>query len=216
MKIPKILIGLPSTEGIRHAQCIDYFDNMIKPKGSIIMRLHLQSPAQARNMMIDRALAENCSHVFFLDDDICVMPDTLLRLYDHDLPAVGGLYCSRQYPHRPFIFEETEGEEVKYIDIAGKEEKLLQVAATGLGCFLISTWPLRFMEKPWVRLGEIEKDGWCDDIGFFNRLRKQRVRIYVDLGTSVGHVASTIVQPFRVGESWKTGYRTYSNDVVLV
>ena len=125
MRIPKILIGLPSTEGIRHAQCIDYFDNMIKPKGSIIMRLHLQSPAQARNMMIDRALAENCSHVFFLDDDICVMPDTLLRLYDHDLPAVGGLYCSRQYPHRPFIFEETEGEEVKYIDIAGKEEKLL-------------------------------------------------------------------------------------------
>lgn len=216
MRIPKILIGLPSTEGIRHAQCIDYFDNMTKPKGSIIMRLHLQSPAQARNMMIERALAEDCTHVFFMDDDICPMPDTLTKLYEQDLPAVGGLYCSRQYPHRPFIFEEAENEQVKYMDISDKKDQLIKVDATGLGCFLISTWPLRFMERPWIRLGEIEKDGWCDDIGFFNRLRKQKVSIYVDLSVSVGHVASTIVQPFSVDGKWKTGYRTYSNEVVLV
>jgi hypothetical protein len=61
---------------------------------------------------------------------------------------------------------------------------------------------------PWIRLGELEVDHWCDDIGFFNRLRKQvpEVKMFADLGAPCGHMANVTVWPSYINGKWFTTY----------
>jgi hypothetical protein len=68
----------------------------------------------ARNEIVARALeAEDqdptmrCSHVFFVDDDVLLHPDSLLKLYQDDRPIVSGLYYSKSsVPEALVLMEE--------------------------------------------------------------------------------------------------------------
>ena len=69
------------------------------------------------------------------------------------------------------------------------------------------------MEKPWVRLAEIAKDEWCDDIGFFNRVSEAGFEMFCDLDTSVGHILSVHMWPEQVNDKWMTNYRHLTGNV---
>lgn len=68
------------------------------------------------------------------------------------------------------------------------------------------------MERPWVRLGELELDNWCDDIGFFKRAGEAGFESFCDLECVAGHVASVIVHPKLMGNQWYTSYWTASGE----
>src|SRR4051812_29107730 len=53
----------------------------------------------SRNIMVSKALQMNAQHLFFIDSDILVRPDTLRKLYDCNLPIVGGPYINRGPPY---------------------------------------------------------------------------------------------------------------------
>lgn len=212
----KILIGIPTTEYIRHAEVVDYWDLLERPVGSIIMKMHMQSPAQNRNLMIAKAIELECSHIFFLDDDIIFEKDILTRLLLHsDLDVISGLYLSRQYPHLPIIFDKMDVNgycEQRYLD--DSDEGLIPVVAAGLGCLLIKVEIFSKLEKPYIRLGELDAEQWCDDIGFFKRLRDINIKTYCDLNCQVGHKSSVTIRPHKVNGKWYTSYAAYSNEVV--
>lgn len=204
----RVLIGTVTAEYARRADFYDYFNAMYKPDGTVCTAIHGQSPAKGRNLIIEQALELGVSHILFLDDDIAFKTNMLVELMKHDVDIVCGLMLMRNYPHMPLIFDRVDERGCSFpFNLADNNSKgLIEIKASGLGCSLISTDVFREMEKPWIRLGELEVDNWCDDLGFFKRAREAGFKIYCDLDIQVGHMASVTVWPNRVNDIWMTTY----------
>lgn len=213
----KVFIAVPTADIGRRPEFYDYLDVMDKPDGTVSSRAHGQSPARNRNIMIQQALDHNCTHIAFFDDDIVVNKDTLFRLLEHrDRDIVTGLYLMRSFPHQPIIFDYSNDKgECKHHYPDSKEMGLIEIVNCGLGCCLIKTDVFRTMEKPWIRLGELEKDHWCDDIGFFNRARQYGYKLYCDLSIRVGHMTGVTVWPNVVDGKWMVSYDTRGTSQVI-
>lgn len=213
----KVLIAVPTMEMARQALFYDYFNCLVKPIGTIMTFAHGQSPAKNRNLMIQQALDNECSHVLFIDDDTAFEPDMLERLISHDKPIVTGLYFMRNFPHNPIIFDEAyEDGRCRTHFLSAGETGLIPIVAAGLGCCLINTEVFLAMEQPWIRLGELEKDNWSDDIGFFRRVREIGFQSYCDLDCQVGHMATVTIWPRLVDGKWHTSYDTHGTANVTI
>ena len=213
----KVMIGVPTAGYIRHANFLDHFNALQKPEGTYLSFAHGASPAMGRNTIIKNALELQCTHVLFMDDDMVPRPESLIRLLKHDLDIVSGLYLMRNYPHFPLAFDAAfpDGKN-KHMFLNDGDKGVKEVTNAGLGFVLIKTHVFKKMTEPWIRLGQIQLDGWCDDIDFFNRARRADFKIHVDLDTPIGHCTSSIVYPVCQNGVWYTTYMTGSSDGVQV
>lgn len=212
----KVLIGVATSGLLRDSVFMDYIYQLDRPEGTLFTISHGASPAKGRNMIIEHALQNNCTHVLFVDDDMAPPPYALMRLLSHDKDVTTGLYLMRSYPHLPVTFDEAfpDGKN-KHLFLKPELEGLIEVTNCGLGFVLIKTEVFKKMDKPWVTLGEIEKDGWCDDISFFNRVRQAGFSIYCDLNCQIGHFARTLISPKKEENgNWFTVYNTGSMDAI--
>lgn len=213
--VSKVLIGVTTGEYARRADFYDYFNMLDRPEGSMALFSHDRSPAKGRNAIIEEALRHNCTHVLFIDDDMAYKPESLNQLLEHDLDVVSGLYLSRAYPHQPLIFDEANIDGTcKYGCLVGGEPRLKKIVAAGLGFVLIKTTVFENLDKPWIRLGEIDPEEWCDDIGFFNRVRRAGFDIYCDMECCCGHMGTMVIWPNRMMGKWYTGYDTNGKDML--
>lgn len=211
----KVLVGLSTGEHIRRAEFLPSFLALERPDGSLMATVHGQSPATSRNIIIDQAIETGCTHILFVDDDMILQTDTLTKLLSHDKDIVSALYLLRSFPHYPAFFDEAyETGDCKFSFLNDyKNERLVKGVNCGLGCVLIKTSIFSHLEKPYVRLGEIKKDGWCDDVGFFNRCRKAGFEIYCDLEATVGHMHGITIWPKKVDNLWLTRYAVNNGNV---
>jgi len=210
----KVMICIPTGEYGRIASFHDYVSMLDKPEGTMITTTHGQSPARGRNIMIESAIQNGATHCLFIDDDMAFKADTLKRLLAHDKDIVSGLYVMRAYPHHPVIFDEAYDDgKCRFSFLNRGRGGLVEVVNLGLGMCLIKTEVFLSMAKPWITLGECEKDHWCDDISFFNRARKAGFKMYCDLDVVCGHSMTAFVWPKRAEDgSWHTLYNTGGND----
>lgn len=206
----KVLVALPTSEYARRADFYDYYTQLIKPENTLLCSSHGQSPSRNRNIMIRQALEQNCTHIFFIDDDMALAPDTLMKLLAHDKDMITGLYLMRNYPHYPIIFDEayTDGR-CRFSFLQPGRKGVEEIVNAGFGCVLIKTSVFTGMiEKEqvfytpekypvWLTLGELEKDHWCDDISFFLRARKAGFKLHVDLDITCGHMVTGTIWPKR-------------------
>jgi hypothetical protein len=206
---PKVLIGVITGEYARRADFYDYFNMLRKPANAFMLLCHDRSPAHGRNLIIQTALEHNCTHVLFIDDDMTYDADSLDKLLSHNLDIVTGLYLRRDYPHQPLIFDYSDPEgSALYSYLEGDEPRLKPIQNAGLGFCLIKTDVFRKMEKPWVRLGELNSEQWCDDIGFFNRARAAGFEMFCDTECCLGHMGTMIIKPLKENGAWYTTYDT--------
>ncbi len=212
----KILIGVPTADSARQAQWYDYFNMLEKPLGTIITFSHGQSPARNRNMIIEQAVEIGATHILFLDDDVAMPQDTLTRLLAHDKDIVTGVYLMRNHPHQPIIFDKVTDEGRCTHHKLTQTKGLIPIVNCGLGLVLIKTKVFNTMEKPWIRLGELEKDHWCDDIGFFNRVREQGYQLYCDPEVRAGHMAMVTIWPTITDDKWHVTYDTRAKRTVSI
>lgn len=201
----KVMIAIPTDEMCRRIAFYDYLNAMEKPPNTIIMSVHGNSPANNRNMMVEKALEIGCTHFFTMDDDNIAQVDTLTRLLAHDKDVVSALYLMRCYPYQPLLFDSVDEKGWnRWRVLKEGESGLISVVNCGLGCVLIKMDVFKKMESPWFTLGELKKDQRCDDISFFNRVRATGFSLYCDLDCQVGHFASTSVWPAYVDGKWLT------------
>ena len=206
---PKVMIAVPTAELSRQAKFYDHFLILDRPPNTLVTFAHGQSPARNRNVMIQQAIETNCTHIFFVDDDVILRPDTLTNLLKWDTDLVSGLYLMRNYPHQPIIFDVVNDDgkcHHYYLNGNGKKEGLVEIVASGLGCLLINMRVFEKLEKPYIRLGELETDSWCDDLGFFKRARQAGFTAYCDLEVKVGHISTVIIWPSHTAEGWGASY----------
>jgi len=205
----KVLIAVPTQEYARRADFYDYYNALIKPSGSVAMFAHSRSPAENRNVIVEQAFIHNCTHILFIDDDTAFKPNALLQLLEHDVSIVSGLYLRREYPHQPLIFDIMDDDgKVLYAYLDNEQKRLRSIVAAGMGFCLIKTDVFNLLEKPYFRLGELDPEQWCDDIGFFYRVNKLGIKSYCDMECLIGHIATMILWPNKVDNEWFTGYDT--------
>jgi len=211
--VKRVLIGVITGEYARRADFYDYINLLEKPPETMIAICHDRSPAKGRNLIVEQARARDCSHILFVDDDMAPRPNALNQLLEHDKEIISGLYYSRAYPHQPLIFSKFNDDGgAHFVNLIGNEPRLFHIAAAGLGFCLIRTSVFDRMTKPYFRLGELNSEEWCDDIGFF--WRAQRYHCWCDTECRVGHIGTMIVWPDKTDNKWFTGYDT-TGQIVL-
>ena len=80
------------------------------------------------------------THVLFVDDDIVLPKDTLIKLLSHKKDIIGALCCKRIDPPIPnarHMFEENGEVQFRYIE-RWPEDQVIEVGAVGTGTMLIS------------------------------------------------------------------------------
>lgn len=213
---PKILVGLATSEYIRRADFLPYFLALDKPAGTLISTVHGQSPARSRNLIIEQALANDVTHILFIDDDMAIPPDTLIRLFNHDKDVVSALYILRSYPHFPAAFDKFyEDGRCRFMFLDKNVKGLVPIVNCGLGCVLIKIDVFKKLKSPWVTLGSIIKDGWCDDIAFFNKVREAGFEMFCDTDARVGHMHSLVLWPSCHDEVWYTEYKNDNGNILV-
>lgn len=207
----KVLVTYTTGEATRRPDFYDYINLLKLPPDTLVLPNHGRSPARSRNMLIEAAQDNNCTHILFIDDDQTFEPDALLRLLEHDKDIVSGLYLSKAYPHQPMVFDlaDDNGSAAPCYLMTEDTDKLKPIVAAGFGFLLVKMSVFDKLEKPYIRLGELNCEEWCDDIGFFNRVRKAGIQSYCDMTVFIGHFGSMIIKPYRDEKGvWYTTYDT--------
>ena len=214
----KVLIGIATAGYTRFSQFFDHITNLQKPDGTAVAFSHGQSPAQTRNAMIREAVTKGYSHVFLVDDDVLLPPDALVKLLAHDLDIVTGLYFLRRWPHQPVIFDHVDERGwAKWGMLSKGQNGLIEIQNAGLGCVLIKTEVFKNLEEPYVQIGQMDKEGWCDDIYFFNRVRALGFKMHCDLTVRAGHAGQLIVWPTQDKDgNWFTIYDTQGAQAIQI
>lgn len=136
-----IAIGIPSF-GMVHLFFMARMLNLRLPMNVTITWIYVvgKEVGEARNEIVAKALArevadptQRCKAIFFIDDDVLLHPDCLLKLWAHQRPIVSGLYYAKTSVTTPLaLLDEGEGTARSWVP-----GELLEVAGHGMGCTLI-------------------------------------------------------------------------------
>lgn len=144
----------------------------------------------ARNEIVRHALdmeataGVRATHVFFIDDDVLITPDGLLRLLEHDLPIVSGLYYAKTPVLQPLVFTEPH----KGAATNWTPGELVDCYAHGMGYTLIQTEVFRAMGAgPWFQTTEGQITGQTfkqqtEDVFFCEQATEAGYQPRVDTG----------------------------------
>lgn len=146
-----------------------------------------------REELVEKALSRGYDYLFFVDTDVIFPPDTLDRLFAHNVDIVGGYYPTRyQDPTLSTIKMNVNG--VVTPVLPPLPDKLFcsvngyELLAIPTGCMLIRLSVLRKLKPPYFRcerpVGE--------DIFFCSWLWSAGVKIWCDPSIKVGHVGEAV------------------------
>jgi hypothetical protein len=141
---------------------------------------------ESRNALVRDALADDATHILWLDSDMIVPSITLDRLLAHDAPIVGATYLRRTPPHR--LLGEPD------INQCGAPEGMTRMVSMPFGCLLVQANLFRALAAPWFRLDYEGAQPIGEDIGFCRHVRPLIAEaIFNDdwLTTQVSHIGST-------------------------
>jgi hypothetical protein len=172
----------------------------------------------ARNTLVRRSLEEGADWILFLDDDQIFAPDLLMNLLAWDKPVVSALYLQRAGSHEPVALNREEGG-YRPIDLKTLPgEGLLKVDAVGAGGLLVRTDIFRMEDRwDWFSYSQ-DESGWAasEDVIFCERLARLGIDVYVDLATTMGHMAPSSIWPSYIDKEWCFGFSVSDSTRVFV
>jgi hypothetical protein len=164
-----------------------------------IMVSDMMDVASARRMLVETALNKgDATHIMWLDSDILVEPEGVLRLIRSDKRVIGGLYRRRSFPCDPLVFDLTDKGFVQKRDF--NPTGVNQVGGMGQGCLLVDLSVYRemsehFGDDHWYVFGpDLGEDFW-----FFKRLAEMGIPVYLDATVRCGHEATRVIA---VEDNW--------------
>lgn len=177
--------------------------NLQKPEGTSVCLKSNSLVYDSRNLLSLTAIERGYDNVLWLDSDMIVPPDTLVRLAedmnDLECEMVTGLYFKRRPPYSPVIFnnvlppEQQDGELIKQIQdyLDYPKDSLFAVDGCGFGCCMTSTSLLR---RVWDRFGPaFNPFVWAsEDLAFCYRVKLLGEQIYCDSSISCGHIGQYV------------------------
>lgn len=150
---------------------------------------------EARNYIVDKMHGD---YLFFVDSDVIVPSDALMKLVEHDKDIVCGLYFTKTAPFYPVIYNKSEADGRYDVKMWYEKNKLIEVYSAGLGCCLIKREVFDKIGQPWFKFttGYTDALRESEDHFFFRRAREEGYKIYCDTSIACGHVGKeTIIEP---------------------
>ncbi len=147
----------------------------------------------ARNACVERALASKPrpDYILFVDDDVLLPWDALVRLHEHNLPIVGGMYHLKQIPSYPLLWRNNDRGGYLRPGVDYKIGDLVEVDGTGCGCVLFKTEVFEKITPPYFKTGPtLTPDGTefhTEDAWAYRKLQQAGYKIYVDTAVNCGH-----------------------------
>ena len=153
---------------------------------------------QARDSIVEAALATKCDYLFFYDDDMIFGRDAFLRLWRHQKPFVGALAFTAREPiapvlykfHRTWNFDRQRDDCEIQVIFDYPKDTLFQVDGIGAGVVLIDMACFRAVPQPWFH-GAVSAG---EDIHFCWSLYRNSIPVYCDTSVKTLHVPNVPVR----------------------
>jgi glycosyltransferase involved in cell wall biosynthesis len=152
---PRVLIGVITRTSYVHTYFAFSFTGIYAhtPVYKELLHIPRGHVAHARNIIIEKALAGNFTHVCFIDDDMTFPVEALTKLLMHEVDFCTGVAYQKVEPYMICIFKKDDVNKVVYpleaIDIG-----VVPIDACGGYFLLVTTDALRKMESPWFFYGD--------------------------------------------------------------
>lgn len=148
---------------------------------------------RARCDLVDQARNMGASHIFFLDSDVVLPMEGLVRLWGWHLPIICGVYGSKHEAPGVWIEQSAEGQ-ARYAPVS--PEVLAAQAlfshpnmVVGAGCCLIDLKVFDRLQKPYFLWTQgREENGVSEDFYFFEKVRELGIPIHVDPAVRCKHI----------------------------
>jgi len=184
----KLTIAIPTSSGISPQTMLSVFTAVsvlnFPVRLDIITSCYVHD---ARNKMVDRAVASGSTHLLFVDSDISFPKDAVQKLIAQDKDVIGGMYNRREEGNLPTILME-EGDKLVIPETVPTET--FPVFATGTGFMLIKLASLSKVEYPYFWFG-VHKDRMLgEDAWFCRQVQKAGLTVWCDPTLGIKHIGT--------------------------
>ena len=196
----KYLIAIPCMDSVATGFA-EALLNLEKPEGTKVCFKTGSLIYDARNLLSLTAIQGGFDRVLWLDSDIKMPPDALVRLArDMDVTEadmVTGVYYKRKLPTAPVIYEsvappkKVNGQMIAQVPCYENypKDSLFRIGACGFGCVMTS---VRLLKALWDAYGPpFSPVMWAgEDISFCWQAKKENAEIYCDSRVICGHIGT--------------------------
>lgn len=170
-----------------------FLKDFIMPDGSWFLEQRGFSLTTNRTRLVELALEQKeCTHVFFLDDDVICPPNIITDLGKLNVPIACGLYrAKKKLGERglaAWMGIEQQGRR-GYVSIDEKQAgRLIACDVTGLGCALIKREVFERISKPWFQWDTPPAPS--EDFYFFEKVCREMngVKPVIDMEQKCQHI----------------------------
>jgi len=165
--------------------------NIITQRGLPIDRARCDLVKQARTM--------GASHIFFLDSDVIVPPDGLIRLWNHRLPIIAGVYGAKHECPDVWLEQKKSGEG-RYAPVMPQTLEQYPLFShkdivTGAGCLLVEMSIFDKLKEPYFLWTQgREPDGISEDFYFFEKCREAGIPVHIDTMVRCRHLEFSMLE----------------------
>jgi len=192
----KILIAIPSTDymPVLTVRCLV---DLLRREQDEIQILTGSLVYNNRTVLVNYALANNFTHIMWIDSDMAFPPDTLLRLFKHDLEMVTCICYGRVGKHAPCVYKGVQKGDKKHsgiitpIEISDTMPELIEVDGCGAAMMLVKTDVYKKIGK---RFHEWYEPKWNlgEDLSFTERAKACGYKIWCDTTIKIGHIGISV------------------------
>lgn len=198
----KILVSIPSTRNPQYKMMKSLVTMATRHKHHQVYHfLEGTLIHKARNKAVVEAVANQCTHLMFIDDDMTFPPEAVDTLISHNKDIIGGLCFGRkeQKTNYPIIKKIVDNEIQDFpIEEIPTWSEPFEVGSTGTGFLLINMNVFKKLEPPFFYFADPEDfgmkrqpfpdDEFSEDTTFMMNARKAGFKIFVDPTITIGHV----------------------------
>lgn len=145
-----------------------------------------------RAEIVKKAIIYGAEYLMFLDDDMIIPEDTLIRLASHNKEFVSALAYKRNEPYFPCAFTGKDSRGA-WLPDTRLRQGLIEVDVTGLSCCLIKMNVIKKILKNkekqiFKRGGLFYFTRFGEDFNFCEELKKMGIKIWVDSDLVIDHL----------------------------
>ncbi len=184
----KTLIAIPTSRDIE-IQCAASLIGM-KRKGRIgVFCPQSYSIGDSRNLIVEHALEIGYDYIMWVDSDMILPKETILKLMSHNKDIAAGVYSYKLLNNTNAVAKRfVKDAEDTYEDITLKEiresERLIGIDAVGFGCVLTKVDIFRNIPKPWF----VYSPEMGEDVYFCRKAQEAGYKVYLDTSIKCGHI----------------------------
>ncbi len=150
----------------------------------------------AREEAAKQVVAAGMDYLFMIDDDMICPDDLFEKLYRHDKDIVAPLAFTRNFPHKPVIYQTVEGfdpvmQKDYFLNTQVRtypKNSLVECDAVGFGAVLIKAPVVSTVPAPRF----MSTCGTGEDIFFCYQAKKKGFRVFMDTSVKLGHLSHPV------------------------